>query len=86
MAMVEGLIEHLEKLAKEQFVEVRGTNSEGRIYEFRGLCPPNIRTRACAGFKVWLASLAGEIKLYNGLRPSEKRAKARGEEPCYARW
>ena len=24
-------------------------NSEGRIYEFRGLCPPSIRTRACAG-------------------------------------
>ena len=33
-------------------------------------------------FKVWIASLAGEIKLYNGLRPGEKRAKARGEEPA----
>ena len=40
---------HLEKLDKEQFVEVRGTIYEGRIYKFRGLCPPNIRTRACAG-------------------------------------
>ena len=27
-----------------------------------------------------------KIQLFNGLRPSEKRAKARGEEPCYARW
>ena len=24
--------------------------------------------------------------LFNGLRPGEKRAKARGEEPCCARW
>ena len=39
-------------------------------------------TRASAGLKVWLATLAGEIKLYNGLRPGEKRAKARGEEPA----
>ena len=28
---------NLEKPDKEQFVEVRGTNSEGRIYEFRAL-------------------------------------------------
>ena len=27
-----------------------------------------------------------KIQLFNGLRPGEKRAKARGEEPCYARW
>ena len=27
-----------------------------------------------------------KIQLFNGRRPGEKRAKARGEEPCYARW
>ena len=50
-------------------------------------------TRASAGFKVWLPSsasptlrqapsLARDKYLFNGLRPSEKRAEARGEEPA----
>ena len=52
--VVQGGFHHLAKdilneLGGHRGAEGRGTNSEGRIYEFRGLCPPNIRTRACAG-------------------------------------
>ena len=36
------------------------------------------------GLYARLATLAGNI--FYGLRPGEKRAKARGEEPCCARW
>ena len=64
------------------------TYSGNRGYaSWRSLTPAYVLSPAGAGSKYGSPSAHKGYKyLFNGLRPGEKRAKARGEEPCYARW
>ena len=63
------------------------TYSGNRGYaSWRSLTPAYVLSPAGAGSEYGSLRSLWDKYLFNGLRPGEKRAKARGEKPCGTRW